>query len=308
MLNRVFLIATMSLGLSAPAPAQEKLEWKLKQGDRFFVETVTTKDGTLTVAGKESTVSSVATIVADFTVLKKNQDGSYEIEEEITLLTERSSPSAKGHSAWKLKTGLLPVFTADGTKRQKGATFKIVLQPNGQFQFSGYDQVAQRLAGKNETVLKMVKELMPEEYWRGFVEDIFRVVPSKPVRPGDAWERSCKTGLGPLGSFDASYRYVLKKTSISRADIDVTPAMKYLPPEKPAGGLPFKVIGGAIRAESANGSLVFDVATGRLVRSKMKIHFKGTLTLEADSKKASLQVDEWQEVNTRVLDRHPFKP
>jgi hypothetical protein len=320
MMMRACVAAVLMLaGLSGPSHGQVKLEWKLKKGDRFFVETVTTKTGTLTVGDKKTALESVNTIVAAFTVLDKTADG-YLVEEEIQLVRDKPTTGITSLAKAVLKARLEPYFEPKTKKPMKGAVFTIVLRPNGAVQLSGYDKVTRRLAGELEaptggssrspdpTTLKAVRELMPEESWKGFVEDIFSVVPTGPVAKGNTWTRSTKVGLGALGSFASRFHYTFKEKNRDGGEIDVKAEMKYSAPANPSTDLPFKITAGEIKSESAGGSTVFDPDTGRLVRSTMTIHFKGTLTLEAGGIKSTLQVDQRQTAVSRVLDHNPIKP
>jgi hypothetical protein len=311
MMHHVCLATAFVLGLSASAQAQERLEWKLKKGDTFFVETTTTSQGTFGAGGKKTTVDSTSTSVVSFRTVDATAKG-YVIEQEFQLMRERS-PGASGRSAEAFLKGRLEPVIEGAVKKGKGAILKILLQSNGQLKLSGYEALVQRVAGKNDRLRALVRELTPKEYWQGFAEDIFRVVPATPVKRGDKWERtsalaSAKMGLGALGSFGAKYQYLYKNKTRAGVEIAVAADMKYAAPAASANGLPFKIVGGAIEAKAATGSALFDAEAGRLVRSAIEIHFQGDLTVEIGGKKTTLRVDQRQTIVSRVLASNPLGP
>src|SRR5690348_3933318 len=64
-----------------PARAQTALEWKFKDGDKFYVEAVTDTKQTVTIDNKATTSASTFTTVSSF-VVKKAADG-YSVEQTI---------------------------------------------------------------------------------------------------------------------------------------------------------------------------------------------------------------------------------
>jgi len=70
------------LGLVLPAPARAALEWKFKEGDKFYVEAVTETKQTITIDEKKTTSASTFTTVNSF-VVKKADAGSYTLEQTV---------------------------------------------------------------------------------------------------------------------------------------------------------------------------------------------------------------------------------
>jgi hypothetical protein len=294
MARRAWLVALLVLGgLAVPAFGQVKLEWKFKEGDKFFVESTIAQKGTVTIQKDKSEQDVVSTTVSSFTV-QKPAGGNFVLEQKIEDVTVKTGSGAVAGSLATL------------AQKLKGATFKITLSPDGQItQFEGYNDALKKVFGDNENALKFIRSTITEESLREAAGEVFVPLPKSAVSRGQTWSRTKKLLLGPLGSFEArnTYRYGGKDKEGDL--ITVTSELTYTPPAKAEAGLPFKITGGRIQSDRATGTIIFDAAAGRLVRSERNVHFKGPLTLEMGQAKNTMQTDLSQKVTVRLSDKRP---
>src|SRR6516164_5064869 len=103
MAQRSWVGAVLALGVLAfPAPGraqQVQLEWKLKEGDKFFLETVTSFKQTLKTLGKELKQDRQDNVVYGVSVLKKNDDKTAQLEEKIESVAVRNTGGPAGTPA-----------------------------------------------------------------------------------------------------------------------------------------------------------------------------------------------------------------
>jgi hypothetical protein len=263
-----------AFAIVAPAAhAQVQLEWKLKEGDRFYLEVESTFKQTLEVAGKDTNnkieQNLTKTIVLQFYVEKKNTDGSYVIKETVEGM------KVQGAGGPEVKD-----------EKIQGASFTLTLDLKFEvLKVEDYDQVVKKLSADDPKVAKIVKALVSEDLLKKSAQETFSFLPYKQVKVGDdPWgkEKKIKMPLGPFGSYELinTYKYEGKGTGKEKdfEKITFTTTAEYSPPKDDAG-LEFKVTKGELKLENAKGTIYFDAAAGRLVSYEMSFDLTGSLTL-----------------------------
>jgi hypothetical protein len=311
-------------GLPLAAAAQVKPEWNFKKGDTFYVECLTTRKGSVTGSGKPLEQQAEQTLVARFTVVQAG-DGQFVLEEKIESLTETARGEVVSPYAAAVSMGLVGYEkrATQGKEKEKvpGALFRITLRPDGEItKFEGAEGAVNKVVAavrdltsrdgrtppQVEDLLKAVRTLVRPETLRTFAEDVFSILPNKEVKQGAGWERPMKVSLGPLGSVEGrkSYRYEGKDREGLRIGVEAT--LAYVLPRKETSAFPVQVRAGRLKADPARGTILFDAGAGRLVRSRIKIHFKGALTFQVGEKQRRVQLEQEQTVTIRVLDKNPL--
>jgi len=275
-LQYAFLVPVMLSAAALPARAQVALDWKLKEGDRFYLVTESTFNQVMELpgkeAGKEIKQEITQTAVLQFLVEKKLPDGGYSIKQTIECLM--------------IKGGANPPVTDD---KIQGAKFTLTLNPKLEVvKLEDYNEFIKKLAGDDPAALKTIKSIVTEELLTKAATQAFAFLPTKQVKEGDEWgkERSIKMPLGPLGSMEVTnlYKYAGKgKVNDKEYDkITFTSDVAYSLPKEDAG-IAFRVVKGALKADNAKGTIYFDSASGRLVQYEMALNLTADLTLSINS-------------------------
>src|SRR5262245_24142176 len=106
-----WVVLVLAAGLTGPVQGQTKLEWKFTQGDKFYLENVTTLKQNIEVMGmKLPAMDSVTTTVSSFKVLKSAPD-------EVVLEQKIESVKSKGGQPGQ----------AEVQEKMVGSTFNVTL-------------------------------------------------------------------------------------------------------------------------------------------------------------------------------------
>jgi hypothetical protein len=300
MQRHYWLGAILALGAFVlPAPAQVQMEWKLKEGDKFFLETVSTLKQQMRTQGKEMKQDLEVTTVFSLAVEKKNADNTAVLEQKIEALTVKNAGNQAAGTDEKFNQQLV------------GAAFKVTLNPRGEVaKFEGYDDLVKKLAGDDPNARKAVQSILPEESLKVSVSEAFGFLPDKPGNTGDTWARGSTRSLGPLGSIASKRKYsydgseMVEGKPLEKITFTATSSYNAPKPGEPSA-FQFQVAKADLKVEDVKGTFLFDAAAGRLVRSEMGLKLKGTVVIVVMGTNLETEAVEDQTIKMRVLDKNP---
>lgn len=273
-------------GLAGPAHGQVKLEWKFKEGDKFYAQTVSNLKMSVDLAGLNKIGADMeSTILSSYTVKKVTKDGT---------VLEHKVESVKVKSGDMLGASLGSFF-----EQLKGATFTVTLNPAGKVtKVEGYDEFAKDLKGR-------AKQLLTEDVIKQGENDAFVVLADKAVNKGDTWKDQRILELKMFGTLTIDQELKYQGKGKDGEEIGTSSTIsKYTPPKEAAlGGL--EITKGEFKTDDAKGTVVFDAATGRLVRQQDKLKVKGTLTAKAQGAELMITLELEQSSKTEVMDKPP---
>ncbi len=276
--------------LAGPALADDavKLEMKFKEGDKFYVETVSSTKTVMDILGKnESAIDS--TQVTSITVKKSDKDGVVLVE-RIESLKNKNLPGAD-----KIMDAL------------KGATITLTLNNKGEVtKIEGYDEFMKKLSADNEQTGKMLRSFMSEDTIKATASENFAFLPAKAVSKGDTWKRPQTIPLGPMGSLKGESTYTFKGAGKDGEEISFDQSLEYAPPKEGDDSLLFKITKGEMKADKSSGTKTFDASKGRLVKTEQTTKMKGSFTFESAGTSMTVTMEMTQTVKTRILDKNPL--
>jgi hypothetical protein len=288
-----YMTVLIAVASTVPLYGQTKLEWKLKEGDIFYLETVVTSKQSITSGGKTVKQDLNSTTVTGFTVKKKTAEGGYVLEQKIESVKIKTA-GGFGQGVEKL------------AKKMKGALLTLTLDKNMKVAgLEGYEDLVKKIAGDDSDAADAFRLMVPEETYKMAAGLVFGFLPDKAVVKGKSWKKKLKVPLGPLGSLKTENEYTLKETTTEGVRIDFTSKVNYTAPDDKSDKVPFKIVKGDLSADEAKGTLVFDPAKGRLIRSEEKLVLSGNLTVEVAGNKLDLKVEQTTTSKGRLLDKAP---
>jgi len=294
MLRRACGLALLVLaGLGLPARAQTTLEWKFKEGDKFYVEEVSDMKQSLSVIGKDINQKTKITTVVSYAV-KQVAGKTVRLEQKTESVSVNSSGDGVGGQLEKIMEKL------------QGAAFTVTLTDGKVTKFEGYEDFIKKVADGDELAAKFGKTLLSEDLMKKTIELTFGNLPDKAVKVGDTWSKAATIPFGELGDFKSDNEYTFKERDKDGAVLTYKGTMSYLPPKGPGafGGL-LKIVKGKMKSDNAKGTIVFDAEKGRLVRATSSMSVRGSLTVEVMGNQIEMDIRVDQSTSSRVLTKNP---
>lgn len=290
-------VAVLLAVVAAPAQGQEvKLQWKFKEGEKFYVRDVQTTKTTVTVLGMLVKEEGKTTTVTSYHIKKVNSDS-------VVLVQKIEDVDAKSQ-------GGLGGMSEKILEKTKGATFTITMTPEGKItKFEGYKDFAKKLVGDDDELGKMLNTFLNEDVFKMSAEQVFTMMPKDPVKKGDTWKQESKMPVPGLGDFKTATTYTYKgKHESGDESIGVKQSLSYQVPKGGGdiGGV-MKILKGNLKADNAKGNYVFSPEKGRLTSGYMLMDIRGSLTVEFSGQNLDLVMSIEQETTTRVFDENPLK-
>lgn len=284
------LVAVFAIALApAQPPAAVTLAWKLDKGDKFYVETNTKLDQTITLpGGQKQKQNQNQTTFHRYRVLENS--GEKIVLEQSILRSETGGNLASDEAAKRLK-GVSMTYTLD-------KNYKVT-------NLEGYDKFLDAASGDDGNARKALAAMLPEEVLKTAVEDLFGAVPGKAVKSGDSWKRSTRLPMGPVGDFTVAATYKYAGPEDGAEKITLSADMKYTAPKGDGAGLPFKISKGELKAEKFEGTIHFDAKAGRLRKSEATTKVNGKLTFQAMGNDVEVEIAQDMKITSKVTDKNP---
>src|SRR5262245_10655360 len=207
MLRKAWIGAVLVFsGLSVPAYGQVNMEWKFNEGDKFYVEDVSTMKQKIGFMGKDIDQTQKTTMVTSYTVKKKTGN-------EVVLEQKIEGVDVK-------VMGGLGGDLDKMMEKLKGAKFTLTLNvKEGKIiKFDGYEDFIKQLTEGNEEVGKFIKMMLSEDVLKKSSEEAFGFLPGKAINKGEGWKKEATIPFGPLGSFKTvnDYTYQGKEENLEK--------------------------------------------------------------------------------------------
>jgi hypothetical protein len=300
-------------GLAAPAVGQDTtdLKWKFEKGKTFYQELTTDTKQEMNVMGMPINQTQKQTFYFSWTPLEHNEkDNTWTIRQKIEGVKMDIQIGGNPITFDSTKdTASNPL--ADFFKALVGAEFKLTLGPDMKVvKIDGREDFLKKLIPANPQMEPLLKQILSDEALKQMADPAFGVVPGKPVKKGDTWERKSVLNMGPIGSYDSTYKYTAegaeeKDKNLVRIKVDTT--LKYVPPAASASGLPFRITEGKLDSKDASGTVVFDTSKGRVSSSTQTLKLEGNLKIEIAATTSEVKLSQTQTTNVRTTDDNPIK-
>jgi hypothetical protein len=301
----VIAIVLLVLGCGV-SQAQIELKWKLKAGDTFYLETTSNSKQSMKTVGRELKQEIEQASVFQVKIEKVNDDKSMVLEQKLEWLTVKVGNATQPDDRYN--------------QQLAGLAFKATLNAKGEVtQFDGYKEMLEKITGNKDEKSpeqEAVRAVLSEASLKESVAEAFAMVPEKPIKIADTWDRKSEKPLGPLGSLllTRKFTYDAQETVEGKPleKLSFTGTGQYAPPRK-GGTSPFQFTiaddKSDVKVEGLVGTAFFDAAAGRLVKTEWSMRFKALVTISVGGGSA-VQTEAVQDltIKTRVLNQMPAKP
>ncbi len=304
----LFVVAALAVG--ARAQDTVDLKWKFEKGKTFYQEMTTNTNQKMTVMGMEITQKQNQTFYFSWEPLEE-KDGAWKVRQKIIGLKMdiQIGGTPINYDSTKDATGANPL--SDFFKNLIGAEFTLTIDKDMKVtKVEGRDEFLKKLSGSNQQMEPLLKQILSDDALKQMADPAFAIVPGKPVKKGDTWERTSKLNMGPIGTYDTTYKYTYdgpdaKDKNLAAIKVDTT--LKYSPPGAGAGtGLPFKILSADLKSKDGTGTALFDTQKGRLASLNLGLKLEGKLTIDIGGMNSEVQLNQEQTTQVKTSDESPI--
>ena len=112
---------------------------------------------------------------------------------------------------------------------------------------------------------------------------------------------------GPLGNWAGKIHFQSSGKQREFDRFDYLLDLAYQPPRK-GGGLPFAINKSQFQIQTARGVIAYQPSRRRIAAAEERFHVTGLLTVSFLGTESTVQMDETQLFQLRILDRNPLEP
>lgn len=309
-LFRYLLAVPLLVGLVVPALAQDAvtLEWKFEKDKAFYQEMSTDTKQTMKVMGMDITQNQKQTFILSWTPKEQDKDKNWIVVQKIEGVKMDIEIGGNKITFDSTKDTGAGNPLADFFKALVGSEFKLTISPQMKVtKIEGKDEFIKKLISANQQMEPLLKQILSDEALKQMADPAFAAVPDKPVKKGDSWTKESKLNMGPIGSYDTTYKYTYEGKEGDLDKIKVETTLKYSPPgENTAGGLPFRIKSADLKTKDASGTILFDNKKHRLASSEMNLKLEGKLTIEIGGMTTEVDLTQTQKTTVKTTDDNPL--
>jgi hypothetical protein len=308
---RLVVAGVLAVALGATVAAQDKQGFALKlEKDKPFYQRMKTEvTQVIKVQGQDLTQKQDSTFYFKWTPDKQDGD-KWTLKQKIEGLamsidisgnpitydsTKKDAPGSAGNP------GLMDFF-----KNLEGAEFAVTLNTKtwAVEKVDGKDEFVKKLGAGSAQMDGLLKKILTDDALRQMADPTYGLVPDQPKAVGETWEKKQVLNLGPIGTYDVTYKMTYTGKDPAQKDLDrveVVPTLAYKPPAEGTDGLLFRIKDGKMEArpvEPADGLppsvILYNPQTGRVVKATISLKLRGDLTVAIGGTDTKVELEQRQ--------------
>lgn len=197
-------------------------------------------------------------------------------------------------------------------KNLKDAEFTATLGKNYKVEkVDGKDAFITKLGTGSPNMESMLKRVLSEEALKEMVDPTYKVYPDAPKKKGEKWERTAKLPLGPIGTYDVTYKFTYAEPEKEGPNkdfdkIEVETVIAYTPPKATEDGLLFKIkdVGTKLASDptGSKGVIFYDPKNQRIAEATINIKLKGELAVVIGGADTKVELSQEQKTVIKTKD------
>jgi hypothetical protein len=289
------------------------LEWKFEKGKTFY-QTMTTKTvQSMKVMNNDVNQTQNQTFYFSWTPTKVEKD-KVTLEQVIigVIMDIEIGGSKISYNSTTDNAANNPL--GDFFKALKDSKFTIELNTKTYKveKIEGRDEFLKKLTAANPQMKPLLDVILSPEALKEMAEPIFNVVPTEPVTKGKTWKKTTTLNMGPIGTYDTTYKYTYEGPEAGGEKLDkikVDTELTYQAPKEVAGqgGLPFKIKAAKLASSKPVGEILFNAKKGRVEKMTNKLELSGELTIEIGGQTTTVKLSQTQDSTVTTSDTDPIK-
>jgi hypothetical protein len=305
---RLGVAALLALAIGATVAAQDKsrFELKLEKDKAFYQKMKTDVTQIIKVQNQDLTQKQDSTFYFKWVPVKQEGD-KWTLKQKIEALEmsidisgnpitynsqKKDQPGSAGNP------GLMDFF-----KNLEGAEFSVVLNTKDWKveKVEGKDEFIKKLGAGNAQMDSLLKKIMTDDALKQMADPTFNLIPDAPKAPKDTWEKKQTLSLGPIGTYDVTYKFTYMGKDATKKHLDrieATTTLTYKPPTESTEGLLFKIKDGKMESKPLDPGqtsfVLYNPATGRVEEAKIFLKLRGDLTVTIGGTDTKVELDQTQ--------------
>ncbi|HMO35121.1 MAG TPA: DUF6263 family protein [Gemmatales bacterium] len=267
------VLLVLSLFLTTELLAQTdkpvSLQWKFKEGEKFWIDTFTRVEQLEKVAAQNIANVVIVRTVTSYQVRKVDESGAVELEAKIesARYDNNQTPDSQKMAA---------LFA-----RLQGANFRMTLGPDYQLQkLDGYQEWTQKLSQLLPVAeMDRIRLLLPEQDLRNAINEGFGFLPGKEVKLNETWKKKSELNLAPAGTLTCMLNYTYRGPEKGREKITIdckeqgsfTMNTAMVQPGSQSNFV----------MDSRTGTILFNTQAGKMEAAEHQYQTRGTITIPA---------------------------
>jgi RNA polymerase sigma factor (sigma-70 family) len=284
------------------------LRWRFVKDKPFYQEVTTTTQQTMKVANSDVQQAQRQTFYFSWTPVRK--DGrNWQLKQKIegVKMDVEIGGNKVEYDSTREAAAANPL--SDFFKQLVGSEFKVTLNEEYKVhKVEGREEFLKKTAAANPALETVLMQAFSEDAARLAAETPFAGLPPGTVQAGDSWTGKRHLDMGPLGQYQATYRYTYlgREDGLDRIAIRVKSALKGRPPAEGEVGLPFTVRKGEWKCTEGRGTLLFDPGRGRVSRLDLRLAIEGRLTVAIGGQEKAMELSETQTITVKTTNTNPI--
>lgn len=302
--RRSVLLAPVVLlaGLVSPSSGQVKLKFGFPENQEYTYDTKVLVDQVLSINGTDVPTKSNQAIVTRMAIGTARPDGNVPVRKivdslKVNIEVGGMALSFDSDDKGEAPEGELPQLKAirESVKASAGANYVVVIDKDGKVVgIEGAENGIPNGDKVDAAVLEqMKKRLAPERLKQENVEE-FGLFPSMTLRPGDTWDRTevMDMDANQKLTFQRRYEYAGTVEAGGKTYDKITSKSSSVSYSMEAGpGSPVTVPESKLEIASSEGTVLFDRATGQIVKQINLDRITGDMTLVAGGQELPSKLD-----------------
>lgn len=186
----------------------------------------------------------------------------------------------------------------DFFKNLEGATFDVTFDTKTYKvdKVDGKDAFVAKLGAQQTAMEALLKKIMTDDALKQMCDPTYGVIPATPKKPNDTWEEKKTLNLGPIGSYEVTYKFKYVGKDKDMDKIEVTTNLVYKAPTDSPDGLLFKIKAGDLKSDgSETGVILYNPKEGRIESATIKIKIRGELTVSIGGTDTKVELTQTQD-------------
>ncbi len=162
----------------------------------------------------------------------------------------------------------------------------------------------------------LLKKVMTDEALKEMTDPTYKLFPDAPKKKGDKWEKKTNLNLGPIGSYELTYKFTFVDPDKEgeRKDFDkieVETVVSYTAPKEGTDGLLFRIKEGSTLTTDPAGSkgvVYYDSKAMRVPFAEINIKLKGNLTVVIGGTDTKVELTQEQKTTIKTADTSFYTP